>query len=106
MKRGETVLVLVPSKELLYQWRIDLEKSISTQDINFLLCGDGNNTWRKPQELAKWTRANSSINKIIIAIMSTASSEEFYSNVEAGNHLFLVADEVHNLGSAKRTCIL
>lgn len=102
LKRGETVLVLVPSKELLYQWRIDLEKSISTQDINFLLCGDGNNTWRKPQELAKWTRANSSINKIIIAIMSTASSEEFYSNVEAGNHLFLVADEVHNLGSAKR----
>lgn len=102
LKRGETVLVLVPSKELLYQWRKDIEKSISTLDINFLLCGDGNNTWRKPQELSKWTRSNTSINKVVIAIMSTAASPEFYQNVEAGEHLFIVADEVHNLGSAKR----
>lgn len=102
LKRGETSLVLVPTKELLYQWKRELKDSIPDKSVQYLLCGDQNNTWKKNNYLKSWTRENVSIKRIIIATMATASSEEFLSCVSGGDHLFIVADEVHNLGSNKR----
>lgn len=102
LKRKEPVLVLVPSKELLHQWKSDIERSIPQKTIHFLLCGDGNNTWRKDGLLGTWTRAGMDTLRITIAIMATASSEAFLEQVSQGEHLFVVADEVHNLGSPKR----
>lgn len=102
LKKHETVLLLVPSKELLHQWKTDLEKSMAGKEISFLLCGDGNDSWRRENELYKWTTPNDTINKIIIAIMATAANPDFINGVNSGSHLFVVADEVHNLGSKKR----
>ncbi len=102
LSRGETVLVFVPSKELLYHWKKEIQSSISDLELFFLLCGDGNNSWRNHDELNKWTSKNESIHKIVIAMMSTAASDEFIEMVEGGDHLFIVADEVHRLGSQQR----
>jgi superfamily II DNA or RNA helicase len=102
LSRGETVLVLVPSKELLYHWKEEIQSSIPQMDIYFLLCGDGNNTWKNSNELSDWTGPNKEIHKVIIAMMSTASSTDFYTRVVSGEHLFVVADEAHRLGSVKR----
>ena len=100
--RGETVLVLVPSKELLYHWKQEIESSITDEELYFLLCGDGNDAWKKTGELEKWTSSNQSVHKIIIAMMTTAASQDFIGRVTQGQHLFIVADEVHNLGSIQR----
>lgn len=102
LKRNEPVLVLVPSKELLHQWKKDIAQSISGLDIHFLLCGDGNNAWKKGNLLATWTRAGIDSLRITIAIMATASTDAFIQQISAGKHLLIVADEVHNLGSPKR----
>ena len=102
LSRGETVLVLVPSKELLYHWKKEIQASIPQMDIFFLLCGDGNNTWKAENALGEWTGPNKAIHKVIIAMMSTASGEDFYTRVVAGEHLLVVADEAHRLGSSKR----
>lgn len=106
LDRGQTVLVLVPSKELLYQWREEIRQNITDIKLDFLLCGDGNNTWRTENLLTLWTRPNSTLNKITIAVMDTASDEKFISRVVSGSHLLLVADEVHRIGSRKRRNIL
>lgn len=100
--RGETIIVFVPSKELLYHWRKEIKTSIPDLDIFFLLCGDGNNSWRNLNELEKWTNKNNSVYKIVIAMMTTAASVDFISNVHGGEHLFIIADEVHRLGSRQR----
>lgn len=102
LKMDKTVLVLVPAKELLHQWQTDIEKSIDSDELLFLLCGDGNTKWRNPGELSKWTSPTKGLKKVIIAMMSTAASPEFFSQVIGGKHLFVVADEVHRLGSRER----
>ncbi|MBO0455082.1 DEAD/DEAH box helicase family protein [Candidatus Enterococcus murrayae] len=100
--KGETTLVLVPSKELLYHWKKEIEENIPEMKIHFLLCGDGNNSWKNKGLLANWTRSNSNVNKVIIAMIDTAANEIFIKNITGGNHLLIVADEVHRLGSERR----
>lgn len=102
---GETILVLVPSKELLYHWRDEIKASIPQKELYFLLCGDGNNHWKRSGELEKWTKQNDGTSKIIIAMMSTAAGNQFISRLTCGDHIFVVADEVHRLGSIKRRSI-
>ena len=101
-KRNEVVLVLVPSRDLLKQWDRELRETLLEDRIYYLLCGDSNNEWKKPGTLTSWTSAGGSTHRIILATMDTACSDDFVKNVSQGEHLFVVADEVHRLGSPHR----
>lgn len=102
LEQKKTVLVLVPAKELLYNWEKEIRRLLSDIDVKILLCGDGNTAWKKTDELRNWTSKSNSIYKIVIAMMDTASTNDFISRVNGGEHLFVVADEVHRTGSIKR----
>lgn len=106
LDRGKTVLVLVPSKELLKQWKTEIEDNIRDIKVNYLLCGDSYNTWRTDNSLQLWTRNSIQNKKITIAIMDTACGFSFINQVVSGDHLLLVADEVHRIGSPARRRIL
>ena len=106
LDRHKPVLVLVPSKELLHQWRKEIGENITDIDIQYLLCGDGNNMWKKNNLLRLWTSQSEDINKVTISIMDTACSNQFVNSVSAGEHLLLIADEVHRIGSRARRNIL
>ena len=106
LDRGKSVLVLVPSKELLRQWKTELEDNIRDISIKYLMCGDGFNSWKTNNTLQLWTRPSSTQKKVTIAIMDTACGNQFVHNVVSGNHLTLVADEVHRIGSPARRNIL
>lgn len=106
LERGKSVLVLVPSKELLRQWKTEIEDCIQDIRVSYLLCGDGFNSWKDNNELQLWTRPSDTLKKITIAIMDTACNEQFVHSVVSGNHLLLVADEVHRIGSPARRSIL
>ena len=101
-KRNEVVMVLVPSRDLLKQWDRELRETLVEDKIYYLLCGDNNNEWKKPGTLASWSSDGGSTHRIILATMDTACSEDFVKNVSQGAHLFVVADEVHRLGSPRR----
>lgn len=100
--RKETVLILVPSRDLLAQWYKELQETLVGIPIYYMLCGDGNVEWRKPGVLRTWTGTGQGQNRIILSTMDTASSPDFIQNVSDGDHLFLVTDEVHRLGSPRR----
>lgn len=101
-KRNEVVLVLVPSRDLLKQWDRELRETLLEDKIYYLLCGDNNNAWKKTGTLTSWTSDGGSTHRIILATMDTACSEDFIKNVSQCEHLFVVADEVHRLGSPRR----
>lgn len=101
-KRNEVVLVLVPSRDLLKQWDRELRETLLEDKIYYLLCGDNNNEWKKPGALTSWTDDGGSTHRIILATMDTACSDDFVKNISQGKHLFIVADEVHRLGSTRR----
>ena len=103
LDNGFVPLVLVPSKELLYQWDKEMKKEFSDSvDLKTLLCGDGNNAWKQNDLLSIYSTPSNSRKKVIIATMDTAASPMFLQNINDGKKLFVVADEVHRLGSENR----
>ena len=106
LEKNEVPIILVPSKELLNQWFIEIRETLSDLNLQILICGDGHNRWKKPGYLASWTRRGLSRHRIILSTMDTASSDQFLSAITSGEHLFIVADEAHRIGSPYHRKIL
>ena len=101
-KFNEVPLVVVPNKTLFSQWFEELRTVAEPLDARILRVGAGFDAWR--DMLGDWTKPDG--RRIVLATMQTARSVAFRTRVTQGPHLFLVADEVHRLGSpANRTLL-
>ena len=102
---GQPALVVVPSRLLLDQWATEIKDEIP--EAALLLAGGGNNAWRAPHRLKGMTAADSAHGgRIVLATMQTASMDAFRDAVVDGDHLLLVADEVHQMGSPQHARIM
>ena len=107
MEREEVPLIVVPSELLLYQWLKELRETLSSLAPQILICGGGNSEWRRDQLLSPWTRPRASTpNRIVLSTLQTACMDDFRSRLRQGDHLFLVADEVHRIGSTENRKLL
>lgn len=102
----EVPLVLVPSELLLEQWHRELTDNLVDLKPQILRCGAGNAKWRDGGLLGAWTRAGVETPRIVLSTMQTAAMPEFRATIRQGNHLFLVADEVHRIGSPNHLHLL
>ena len=102
---GQPALVVVPSRLLLDQWASEIKDEIP--EAALLLAGGGNNAWRAPHRLKGMTAADSAHGgRIVLATLQTASMDAFRDAVVDGDHLLLVADEVHQIGSPQHARIM
>jgi len=97
--RGSNVVVMVPGKELLYQWKEEIEKYIPDAIIDLL--GDGNKS--KILALLKLEREQQK-GMIVIAIGDSLSIPRNSFMLENAvqnqvNSLFFVVDECHKIGA-------
>lgn len=107
LEQGEIPLILVPSELLLIQWLKELRESLADLEPQILVCGGGHHEWRSDQLLAPWSRSKpSSKPRLVLSTMQTASTDEFRSRLRQGNHIFMVADEVHRMGSTENRKLL
>ena len=107
IEKGYTPLVLVPSVELLNQWSLEIKESFKEdKSIHLYPCGDKFDLWKKEGNLYAWSSKNIEASVIIISTLDTAATDEFLSSLNQGDHIFLVADEVHRLGSRFRRKVL
>lgn len=98
--RQEVVVILVPSELLLKQWANEVQGTLGDLSPAVLLCGGGHSRWREERLLASWSKPRDSGRpRVVITTMQTAASAQFREMLVEGDHLFLVADEVHRLGS-------
>lgn len=105
IEAGKAALVVVPSRLLLDQWASEITDEIP--EAALLLAGAGNNTWRAPHRLKGMTGADTAHGgRIVLATMQTASMDAFLDAVVDGEHLLLVADEVHQVGSPQHARIM
>lgn len=105
LAEGLPAIVLVPSRLLLEQWAAELADEIP--DAIMLLAGAGNNRWKGSSLLRGMTDADTSLGpRLIVAMMPTASTEEFRRGISQGEHLLVVADEVHQIGSPQNSLFL
>lgn len=102
LRRSETALVLVPSDLLLQQWEAELRSTFGGTGLQILVCGGGNDGWRDAGRLRAWTRPGDSKRpRAVLSTLQTAASDEFLGLCIGGEHLFMVADEVHRLGATQ-----
>lgn len=104
--RREIPLVLVPSELLLKQWEGELRGAFGAAGLQLMVCGGGSGRWREAARLRTWSRPGEGAASAILATIQTASSDEFRGLIVGGDHLFMVADEVHRLGATGASQIL
>ena len=93
----QPVIVLVPSQLLLEQWRREIEEEIP--DSTVLMCGGGHTKWKANGKLRAHTSPDLGMNRVVLATMQTAATDTFLNGVYGGEHLLIVADEIHQIGS-------
>jgi superfamily II DNA or RNA helicase len=97
---GNVPLILVPSELLLTQWEKEVRTSLNSLAPSILLCGAGNTQWKDALLLQAWTRPRvDNKPRIVISTLQTAIGEQFRDGLIEGDHLFVVSDEVHRMGS-------
>jgi len=102
LHNGHPAVVLVPSQLLFTQWLNEIQTEIPSAVI--LGAGAGKTSWRTPGRIESFTADDPSLGpRIILSTMQTARTEEFIRRISGGNHLLLIADEVHRTGSHENT---
>lgn len=102
---GQPAIVLVPSQLLLEQWAGELADEIP--EAVMLLAGGGNDRWKGAGRIRSMTDADAGLGpRIVLAMMPTAATEEFRRAIHQGEHLLVVADEVHQIGSQENSKFL
>jgi superfamily II DNA or RNA helicase len=105
LSEGGICLVIVPSRLLLQQWNIEIVKIIPGVKNRILNVGGGHSVWKK--NLGTFSTPSSSRpSRIIVAIADSAKTDAFLDNLTGGDHLMVVSDEVHRLGSSQNSLIL
>lgn len=101
---GRPALIVVPGKDLHRQWRGELTRELPGSTP--LLCGAGAGFEEWGHLLGSYTAVGPTsalpTARVTLATNNTFSSEPFQSRLRAGEHLLVVGDEMHRLGS-KRT---
>lgn len=96
---SEPAIILVPSQLLLEQWKIEILEEIP--DASILMAGGGHTKWSARGRLRSHTSPALGMNRVVIATMQTASTDAFINGLTQGEHLLIVADEIHQIGSPK-----
>ena len=99
--KNEKPIIIVPRKILFYQWLNEIKKSFGN-DVTVLLFGDNKNDI---DQLRIMTYP-SDVKVIVLATIQMASKQEFIKTINNGEHLFMLIDEVHNVGSIKYSKVL
>jgi len=101
LAKGEPAIVLVPSQLLHEQWRREVLEEIP--DASTLMAGGGHIKWKARGRLRSHTSPGLGMNRVLLATMQTASTDAFITGIVQGEHLLLVVDEIHQIGSPKHS---
>lgn len=92
----KTPVIIVPSQELLFQWKRDLTSYYGKRNLRFILCGADKTKWKKMLNHCIYEYIPDTI---VIAIVNTAITDKFLSAFNRPESVFLIGDEVHRFGS-------
>jgi len=98
---GHAAVILVPQSALSDQWVREIAKDFHSRKILLLRVGGANSDpdWRGALGAFTGHRKISTGGRITIATLQSASKPDFIDRVRGGDHLLLVADEVHWTGA-------
>jgi len=95
---GRSALVLVPSELLHAQWEEEIRTEIPGCVILKAGAGAKRSDWVSALPVATAPAEDHQI-QVTLATYQTASTPDFITRIRQGDHLLLVADEVHRMGA-------
>jgi superfamily II DNA or RNA helicase len=102
---GRPALVLVPSELLQQQWASEIRSEFP--QVNLLRAGGEAKKDRWLESARAFTRPDDSLGpRCIVTTYQTARTSDFLNRVIDGEHLLLLADEVHRVGAPDTRGIL
>lgn len=107
IRPGRPAIVFVPSDLLSAQWLSVAQSELRDIDSEFLTVGGSDSSKGWERDLPDFTRAAAYLSaRVVIATMQSGCTPRFLERVVDGDHLLVVADEVHRIGSPRRRSIL
>lgn len=103
LKYGEVPVIVAPDKLLFEQWYDELKPLAEELDVRVLRAGAGHDHWRGV--LRSWT-APGDDRRLVLTTVQTARQPDFHRRLAKDAGLFLVADEVHRLGSPSNQALM
>lgn len=99
--QGGAAVILVPGRDLHAQWIHEIESELP--DVQILPAGAGHSKSDWIQLLPIFTAPGNSAEsrRLVVATNATFASHEFQRRLKTGDHLLVVADEMHRAGSDK-----
>ena len=97
--RMRCAIILVPSDLLSMQWFREVEQELEDVTPRLLMVGGAMSSPKWRDQAAAFTARSALGPRVIIATMQSASGDDFLGRVSSGEHLLIVADEVHRIGS-------
>lgn len=95
-------IVLVPDRLLHKQWAEEIKEEIP--EVTILKAGDGHNRWKRNRRLQHFTQKGDGFGqRVVLVTMGTAYKPEFLGALVDGEHLMVIADEVHEIGSRENS---
>jgi len=93
-------IVFVPSDILPEQWATVVRLELSDIPLDMLIVGGIRTSRGWERSLPDFTRNAAYLGpRLVIATMQSGSTNRFLENIVTGDHLLVVADEVHRIGS-------
>jgi len=97
---GQPAIIVVPTEVLVAQWRDEIDAELASIAPAVLQAGAGSDRSEWADLLPNFTMTGADLGaRLVIATTATASTDEFISRVRGGQHLLVIADEVHTVGS-------
>lgn len=98
---GGSVLIGVPSTLLLEQWLTEIREEMP--DVAVLVAGGNHARASWEMNLRLFTQASGSLGpRVVLSTYDTAVTQDFLDLIEDGEHLMILADEVHRVGAPNR----
>jgi len=96
---GGAAVVLVPGRDLHAQWMREIETEL--EDVQILPTGAGSNKADWVDLLPVFTAPGNPAGprRVVVTTNHTFASPDFQRRLKAGDHLLIVADEMHRAGS-------
>ncbi len=100
VSEGRPALVIVPSALLQKQWHEEIKTELSLEPL--LVGGHSSNRSTWTQILSDKTRKDRDFGpRVTLAVLNSASSEDFVKRILVSEDLLVVVDEVHTIGQAQ-----
>jgi superfamily II DNA or RNA helicase len=98
---GGAAVILVPGRDLHAQWIREIETELPGAQILPAGAGSNKNDWMELLPIFSSAENSSQARRVIVATNQTFASYDFQRRLKMGDHLLVVADEMHRAGSRK-----